>query len=68
MARDYAADRRIFGRPLSSYQSIKHKLADIAVAVEIARSNAYFGGWAAADAPDELPGAAAAAQATFCSW
>ena len=64
MARDYAAERRIFGRPLASYQSIKHKLADIAVAVEIARSNAYFGGWAAADSPDDLPGAAAAARLT----
>ncbi|MBQ0772103.1 MAG: acyl-CoA/acyl-ACP dehydrogenase, partial [Sphingomonadales bacterium] len=47
MARDYANDRQIFGRPLGGYQAIKHKLADVAVATELARSNAYFGGWAA---------------------
>lgn len=64
MARDYALDRRIFGRPLASYQAIKHKLADLAVATELARSNAYFAGWAADEAPDQLPGAAAAARLT----
>jgi acyl-CoA dehydrogenase len=64
MALGYAQDRRIFGRPLSSYQAIKHKLADLAVAVEIARSNAYYAAWAASDAPDQLPGAAAAARLT----
>ncbi|MFZ4688007.1 MAG: acyl-CoA dehydrogenase family protein [Polymorphobacter sp.] len=64
MARAYAADRRIFGRPLASYQAIKHKLADLVVAIELARSNAYFAAWAAADAPDQLPAAAAAARLT----
>lgn len=64
MARDYALERQIFGRSLASYQSIKHKLAEIAVAIELARSNAYFGGWATANAPEELPGAAAAARLT----
>jgi len=62
MARDYAAERRIFGRPLSSYQAIKHKLADILLAVEFAKSNAYFAAWAADDAPDDLPLAAAASR------
>lgn len=62
MARDYAAQRRIFGRPLASYQAIKHKLADIVTAVELARSNAYFGAWAADAAPHEVPAAAAAAR------
>ena len=64
MARDYALDRKIFSRPLASYQAIKHKLADIAVAIELARSNAYFAGWAAASSPDDLPSAAAAARLT----
>ena len=64
MARDYAMDRQIFGRPLSSYQAIKHKLANIAVAVELARSNAYFGAWAALNDPDALPVAAASARLT----
>src|SRR3546814_17158648 len=55
-------DRQIFGRPLGGFQAIKHKLADIAVATELARSNAYYGGWAAESSPDDLPAAAAAAR------
>lgn len=60
MARDYAMDRQIFGRSLASYQAIKHKLADILVATEFARSNAFFAGWASDNAPAELAVAAAA--------
>ena len=64
MARDYAMERQMFGRPLAGYQAIKHKLADLAVALEMARSNAFYAGWAAGDAPGELPAAAAAARLT----
>lgn len=64
MARDYAMERQIFGRALSSYQAIKHKLADVAVAVELARSNAYYGAWAALNDPDGLPLAASSARLT----
>lgn len=64
MARDYALERQIFGRSLGSFQAIKHKLADLSVAVELARSSAYYAAWAAGDAPDELPAAAAAAKLT----
>lgn len=62
MARDYAQDRQIFGRQLASYQAIKHKLADLAVQVELSRSNAFYAGWAAGEAPSDLPAAAAAAR------
>lgn len=62
MARDYAMERQIFARPLASYQAIKHRLADMAVAIELARSNAYYGGWAASASPHDLPVAAAAAR------
>ena len=62
MARDYALDRYAFGRPIGSFQAIKHKLADMYVALELARSNAYYGAWAlGADATD-LPLAAATAR------
>lgn len=61
MARDYALERSIFGRSLASYQAIKHKLADVFVLVELARSNAFFAAWAAVSSPEELPVAAAAA-------
>ena len=62
MARDYALERYAFGRPIGSYQAIKHKLADVFVKNEVARANAYYGAWAlSCDAP-ELPLAAAAAR------
>ena len=44
MAKDYALSRYAFGRPIGSYQAIKHKLADIYIKNELARSNAYYGG------------------------
>jgi len=62
MARDYAMQRFAFGRPIGSFQAIKHKLADVYVALELARSNAYYGAWALADGEAELPLAAAAAR------
>ena len=62
MARDYANDRQIFGRPLGGYQAIKHKLADMYVKNEVARSNAYYGAWALSSNASELPEAAAAAR------
>jgi alkylation response protein AidB-like acyl-CoA dehydrogenase len=62
MACDYARERYAFGRPIGSFQAITHKLADMYVALELARSNAYYGAWAlAADAAD-LPLAAATAR------
>lgn len=64
MGLSYVKERQMFGRPLAGYQAIKHKLADVAVAIELAKSNAYFGGWAAEASPDDLPGAAAAARLT----
>jgi alkylation response protein AidB-like acyl-CoA dehydrogenase len=62
MALDYAKSRYAFGRPIAALQALKHKLSDIYVGIELARSNAYFGAWALeADAP-ELAAAAAAAR------
>jgi alkylation response protein AidB-like acyl-CoA dehydrogenase len=62
MARQYTLERHAFGRPIGSFQAVKHKLADVYMANELARSNAYYGAWAlATDAPD-LPLAAATAR------
>jgi alkylation response protein AidB-like acyl-CoA dehydrogenase len=62
MAKAYALERYAFGRVIASYQAIKHKLADIYVKNELARSNAYYGAWALnTDAP-EMPLAASAAR------
>jgi len=66
MARDYALLRTQFGRPIGSFQAIKHKLADVLLELEAARSAAWFGLWAADARPDQLPVVASIAQAT-CS-
>lgn len=58
----YAKTRYAFSRPIGSFQGIKHKLADVYVAIEVARSNAYYGAWALAADAAELPAAAAAAR------
>ena len=66
MATDYAKNRYAFSRQIGGFQAIKHKLADMYVALEIARSNAYYGAWAlSCDAP-ELPLAAASARIGAC--
>ena len=62
MATSYAKDRVAFGRPIGSFQAIKHKLADVYIATELARSNAYYGAWALSTDAPELPLAAAAAR------
>ena len=61
----YANERTQFGRPIGSFQAIKHKCVDIMVAVETARSLAYYAAWAVGeDAPDA--GAAAAMAKGYC--
>ena len=62
MARDYAMGRFAFGRPIASFQAIKHKLADMYVAHTLARSNCYYGAWALSTDAPELPVAAATAR------
>jgi acyl-CoA dehydrogenase len=62
MSKDYAMQRYAFGRLIGSYQAIKHKLADMYVNTELARSNAYYGAWALSTNARELPLAAAAAR------
>ena len=59
MAKEYAMGRFAFGRPIASFQAIKHKIADMYIAVELARSNCYFGAWALSTDAPELPTAAA---------
>jgi len=61
-ATTYAKARFAFGQPIGANQAIKHKLADIYVNNEIARSNAYYGAWALNSGAAELPQAAASAR------
>jgi alkylation response protein AidB-like acyl-CoA dehydrogenase len=74
MAVEYAKVRMQFGRPIGSFQAIKHKCADLLLEVESAKSAAYYAGWAAAayldgtadGTADELPVVAPLAKA-YCS-
>jgi alkylation response protein AidB-like acyl-CoA dehydrogenase len=66
MAVQYAKDRYQFGRPIGSFQSIKHKCADMLLRLESAKSAAYYAAWAAADDNEELPVAASLAKA-YCT-
>ncbi|HLG80687.1 MAG TPA: acyl-CoA dehydrogenase family protein [Bradyrhizobium sp.] len=62
MGRDYALDRIAFGRPIGSFQAVKHMLADMYVSATLARSNSYYGAWALSTNASDLPEAAASAR------
>ncbi|UCE85603.1 MAG: acyl-CoA/acyl-ACP dehydrogenase [Deltaproteobacteria bacterium] len=62
----YAKERVQFGRPIGSFQAIKHKCADMMVEVESARSASYYAGCVAAEDGADLPLVAALAKA-YCS-
>jgi alkylation response protein AidB-like acyl-CoA dehydrogenase len=63
---EYAKSRLQFGRPIGSFQAIKHRLADLLVDLEHARSTAYHAVWALTDGSDDPALAVSIAQAT-CS-
>jgi len=62
----YAKTRFQFGRPIGSFQAIKHRCADMQVEVEAARSAAYYAGWSAAEDAADLAVAASVAK-SCCS-
>ena len=61
-ALDYAMMRVQFGRAIASFQTLKHKAADMLIDVELAKSAAYYAA-AAADGDDDLPSMASLAKA-----
>ncbi len=63
---EYAKQRQQFGRPIGSFQAIKHKCANMLLQVESARSAAYYAGWVAAEQPRAIPEHASLARA-YCS-
>ena len=58
MTTDYAKIRIAFGKPIGSYQGVKHKAADMLVDVENAKSLTYYAAWAV---DENVPDAALAA-------
>lgn len=59
----YLKEREQFGRPIGSFQALKHRCADLAVEIESARSAATFAATLLAEHDAEGPVAAAAAKA-----
>lgn len=66
MSVEYAKVRVQFGRPIGSFQAIKHKCADMLLEVESAKSAAYYASWCAAEMNDEL-GQVASLAKSYCS-
>jgi acyl-CoA dehydrogenase len=62
MAIAYAQDRVAFGRKIGGYQAVKHRLADMYIKNQLARSHAYYGAWALSTNAPELTQAAAGAR------
>ena len=60
---DYAKQRAQFGRVIGSYQAIKHKLADVHIAIELARPLLYGAALSLADYPSESARDVSAAKA-----
>jgi alkylation response protein AidB-like acyl-CoA dehydrogenase len=66
MTVDYAKIRVAFGRPIGSYQGVKHRAADMLVEVENAKSLTYYAAWAVDERAPEAALAASMAKA-YCS-
>jgi len=59
---EYAKERYTFGRPIGSYQAVKHALTEVLRRQENSRSLLYYAGWAHGSKPDEFALAASAAR------
>jgi alkylation response protein AidB-like acyl-CoA dehydrogenase len=62
MTREFTLQRFAFGRPVASFQAVKHRLADLWCEIELARSNCYWGAWALSNEAPELGEAACLAR------
>jgi alkylation response protein AidB-like acyl-CoA dehydrogenase len=55
MTVEYSKQREQFGRPIGSFQAIKHKCAEMATELEAARAAAYYACWAVATGASDGP-------------
>src|SRR5450759_3861426 len=62
IAAEYTKTRQQFGRVIGTYQGVSHRIADIFVALQLARSLAYWAAWAVSVGAAEAPRACAAAK------
>ena len=63
MAADYAKERHQFGKPVGSFQAVKHLLADARVKLEFARPATYRAAWSLASAQPSVSHDASMAKA-----
>jgi alkylation response protein AidB-like acyl-CoA dehydrogenase len=54
ITREFTLGRYAFGRPIASFQAVKHRLADLYAQIEIARSNGYYAAWALSTDSEDL--------------
>jgi alkylation response protein AidB-like acyl-CoA dehydrogenase len=66
MTTRYVKDRVQFGRPIGSFQAVKHRLADMTVSLEAARSASWYAACVADESPEALAEAAAVAKSACC--
>jgi len=66
MTTAYVKQRVQFGRPIGSFQAVKHRLADMMIEVEAAKSAAWYAACVAQERSDELAEAAAIAKSYCC--
>ena len=64
--REFAMGRYAFGRPIASFQALKHRMADLYAAIELARSHGYYAAWALSTEGEELPVAACGLRVAAC--
>jgi alkylation response protein AidB-like acyl-CoA dehydrogenase len=66
MAVDYAKTRIQFGRPIGTFQAVKHRCAELVMQIEFARAASAYASWALTGDPDDAPLASAVAK-SYCS-
>jgi alkylation response protein AidB-like acyl-CoA dehydrogenase len=58
LTREFTLGRYAFGRPVASFQVLKHRMADTYARNQIALSHGYYAAWALSNDNEELPVAA----------
>jgi alkylation response protein AidB-like acyl-CoA dehydrogenase len=66
ITKDFMNGRFAFGRPISSFQALKHRLADLWCEIQLTRSNCYYGAWALSNDEPELGVAACISRIAAC--
>jgi len=66
ITKEFMNGRYAFGRPISSFQALKHRLADLWCEIQLTRSNCYYGAWALSNDAPELGIAACISRIAAC--